>query len=662
MATHTVVKVLLPLPKIGMLDYTLPEHITYKEGKLVKVPFRQTQVVGVIYSLSENCNIPIEKIKPITEEITSEPINVTNLKFINWAANYNLSATGDMARMMLPIPACFTPRGIKNYGKLPPTDPKYSLPTLSVDQEGAVSEILSYQNQHKVILLEGVTGSGKTEVYFNAIAKVLASQEDAQVLILLPEIALTSQVVQRFTDRFGFNPVEWHSDVAPKLKKEWWWQIVHGKAKLIIGARSALFLPYQNLRLIVVDEEHETSYKQEDMVVYHARDMAIARCHLSNIPTLLSSATPSLETINNCLKGKYTKILLHSRFGKAVLPEISIIDMRQSKQQKNEWISHVLRKELLQNFANHKQSMLFLNRRGYAPLTICRSCGHRFGCPSCSSWLVEHRKLHKLVCHYCGYNIHTPDSCSECNTEHSLTACGPGVERIVEELHSIIPNARIALMTRDTADNKQTIDQLLADILNNNIDIIVGTQMVAKGHHFPNLVLVGVIDTDIGLMGGDLRAAEHTYQILHQVSGRAGRVAEKGKVILQSYNPDNLLIKAVQKFDNSSFIKQELYMRKQANMPPFTKLASVIISDKNEDRVREFGRKLVNNMPSGYDNIIDVLGPAPAMISRIGGYYRYRILIRSHGLLQDFIRTWLSIHKKPSSTRLKVDIDPYNFF
>ena len=432
-------------------------------------------------------------------------------------------------------------------------------------------------------------------------------------------------------------------------------------ARLIVGARSALFLPLPKLGLIIVDEEHEHSFKQEEGVLYHGRDMAVVRAHLEHVPIVLVSATPSLETETNCISGKYTRLLLKARHGGATLPPIETVDMRPFRLPAKQFVSPPLIQAIASTIEKNEQVLLFLNRRGYAPLTLCRSCGHRLKCPNCSAWIVEHRALGKLQCHHCGYQSRLPKQCPECKAEDSLHAVGPGVERLHEEIIEHFPNARVELFTSDHIATPKQAEKLLRDIDEGKIDIIIGTQMVAKGHHFPNLTLVGVIDADLGLEGGDLRASEKSFQMMTQVSGRAGRAEKKGKVLLQTYNPDHPVMKALIAGDRENFLKREAEYRRKAAVPPFGRFAAIIFSGRNENQVKQTAIDLRNAAPK--EKSIRILGPAPAPMTQLKGKYRYRLLIQApkNINLQDYLRQWLSLNSPPSAIQMKVDVDPYSF-
>ena len=512
-------------------------------------------------------------------------------------------------------------------------------------------------------LLDGVTGSGKTEVYFEAVAEAL--KQGKQVLVLVPEISLTSQWLKRFEDRFGVTPYIWHSEIGIKDKALTWKATALNKAKVVVGARSALFLPFADLGIIVIDESHDHSFKQESMVTYQGRDMAVLRAHLEKIAIILSTATPDLETLVNVEEGKYDCVKLTKRYAKAVLPEIHIIDLKKDKPVKGEFgvsfLSPTLIAELQHNLERGEQSMLFLNRRGYAPLLICRDCGHRMQCPHCTSWLAEHRTTGELICHHCGYRMYTPKCCPECGSEDGLTACGPGVERIAEEVKYRFPKARTAILSSDITSNYKEISKVIHKTAQKEVDILIGTQILAKGHNFPDLTLVGVVDADLGLMGTDLRASEQTFQLLSQVSGRAGRGEKKGDVYLQTLYPDNLVLEAVIEHNREKFIDLEKKSRKLLKMPPYGKLAAIIVSSPNMKVAETVAYTLGKYAPN--TDLIQTLGPAPAPMALLRGRYRYRLLLKTakHINIQEVIKKWLTFVVPRNNVRIDIDINPYSF-
>ena len=563
---------------------------------------------------------------------------------------------------------------------------------LSEDQD-AVAQMLKdavKAERYHASLLDGVTGAGKTEVYFEAVAAAL--KKGKQVLILLPEIALSNAFLDRFHKRFGCAPALWHSGLSKGQRKTTWRGVAEGHSKVVIGARSALFLPYQDLGLIIVDEEHDPAYKQEDGVIYHARDMAVVRAHQGNFPIILVSATPSLETVHNAWMGRYEHLQLPDRYGGARMPEVTAIDMRDKahKPDAQHFISPTLKQEIIETIRSGSQAMLFLNRRGYAPLTICRSCGHRMDCPRCTAWLVEHKSSGKLQCHHCGYAARMPSQCPECGEKDSFAACGPGVERVYEEAKAYFPDANILMLASDTAENNEQLRKMLKEIKDDKIDIIIGTQIIAKGHHFPNLTLVGVIDADLGLTGGELRAAERCYQLLHQVAGRAGRAEKPGKVYLQTFMPEHRIMQALasspqchsggsrnlvdkqsdpafQRDDTRTkngrdhFLRVEAAEREAAHMPPYSRLVGIIIAGRDEGQVKDIAKALGQCAPQGEG--IQTLGPAPAPFARLRGKYRYRLLVQADKKLniQKTIADWVGRVKCPSTVRIYIDIDPQSF-
>lgn len=539
-------------------------------------------------------------------------------------------------------------------------------PKLSTAQAQAAASLVESVKEGKfsATLLEGVTGSGKTEVYCEAVAAALAKGK--QALVLLPEIALTSQLAKRFKTRFGMAPCEWHSHLTPATRRKHWRQIASGEARVILGARSALFLPYPSLGLIVVDEEHEHAYKQEEGVPYHGRDMAVVRTNLEAIPVVLASATPSLETLVNVKLGKYARVHLPERHGSARMPEVTLIDMRQEKLDAQHWLSAELKEAMARTLESGEQVLLFLNRRGYAPLTLCRNCGFRFCSPDSTAWMVLHQPKHRpayLQCHHSGFTMPLPEKCPECSAsaKESFAACGPGIERLAEEVAEAFPSARLVQMTSDTMSKSGQARQVIDRILAREVDIILGTQLAAKGYHFPHLTLVGVVDGDLGLDGGDLRAAENSFQLLAQVSGRAGREERPGRAMVQTYMPEHPVMHFLAAHDREGFITYEMDSRFSALMPPFGRLAAIILSGKDQGAVQQAVRELSKHIPQGKD--VQVLGPAPAPISQLRGRFRYRFLVHAPKAykIQPFIARWLGEVKLPSAIRCKVDIDPYNF-
>jgi len=540
-------------------------------------------------------------------------------------------------------------------------DPQHDIPNLSKEQKAAAKILVdaTNANQFETLLLDGVTGSGKTEIFFEAVAQSI--KMDKQCLILLPEIALTQPFLKRFEARFGVQSACWHSGMKQSERRRTWRAVTNGHAKVLIGARSALYLPYRNLGLIIVDEAHEASFKQEEGVRYHARDVAVMRAKFEDIPVILSSATPALESRYMAETGRYTSIKVTSRFGGAHMPQINAIDLTQDPPERGQWIAPRLAKAIKETIERGEQSLLFLNRRGYAPLTLCRTCGHRIQCPNCTSWMVEHRLVKRLACHHCGHVMPPPKECSECGEEDNLVACGPGVERINDEVRSLFPEARTFVATSDTLYSLRKASEFVNHVENGKIDIIVGTQLVTKGYHFPNLTLVGIIDADLGLEGGDLRAAERTFQQISQASGRAGRAEKEGQVFIQTRNPTAPVIQALVNGERDDFYAAETLSRKYAKAPPFGRFAAIIISSEDESEAISIARLIAQTAPR-HDGMM-VFGPAPAPLAMLRGRYRQRLLVQAHRQIeiQNIIRSWLEPLQWPRNVRVTIDVDPYSF-
>ena len=726
-----IVGVLLPLPFNKIFDYRIDEDA--QPGEMVRVSFGKEVLVGIIWKTGKEADIDLSKIKPVIEKLSFPPLSPQLMKFITFVAAYNMSFLGLVLKMVLSVKGVFddpkttvlyklsgktlaeaklknsdarwrvidllkhypytraeigrgakvgqpvikslidagvlVPELVKIKRDFPLPDVNFAKVDLTAEQQNA-ADILCAKTEcgFSVTLLDGITGSGKTEVYFEAVAKTLAAGH--QVLIMVPEIALTSQWLTRFAKRFGVKPACWHSGLGNRERIDTWLGIIENRAKVIIGARSALFLPYADLGLIVIDESHDQSFKQEDVVNYQARDMAVVRAKMEQFPVILSTATPDLETIYNVENGKYDVVRLTSRFASAVLPEIKIIDLKKDKPQKFAkdngimsigWLAPSLVEALKNNFEKSEQSILFLNRRGYAPFTICRDCGHRFQCPNCTSWLTEHRRTKSLICHHCGYSVPIPASCPECGSQEGLAACGPGVERIAEEVIMRFPDARIDILSSDITPTLSDISKVITRMENHETDILIGTQILAKGHHFPSLTLVGIVDADLGLMGSDLRAAERTYQLLSQVSGRAGRGSKKGTVYLQTLYPDNAVLKALLSNRREDFIELEQQSRRLLRLPPYGKLAAVIITGQNQSVTERTAVSLGKCAPN--TDTITTLGPAPAPVFMLRGKYRYRLLLKTprNVNIQEILRTWLKQINLPNNVRVQIDIDPYSF-
>ncbi|WP_142849944.1 primosomal protein N' [Telmatospirillum sp. J64-1] len=717
------VAVLLPLPLSAPYDYTVPPGMNLGYGDFVVVPLSGREVVGVVWAPGEG-SIDAKRLKPVRRRLDVPPMPEPLRKLVDWVAAYTLALPGTVLKMAMSVPAALEParpvlgvkpaaepaslglrmtparmkvleaaarsapiaaselakqagvgpavvRGLVEAGALEqvPLDPVAESqpdwhrpgPTLSAAQREAAADMVArvQGRSFSAVVLEGVTGSGKTEVYFEAMAAAL--EQGQQVLVLLPEIALGAQWLERFARRFGAPPLQWHSDLGQAQRRETWRAVAEGRGKVVVGARSALFLPFPDLGLIIVDEEHESSFKQEEGVIYHARDMAVVRGHLGGHPVVLASATPSLETLYNVRAGKYRHLHLPERHGGAGMPDLSIIDMRKHPPPRGQWISPVLAEAVEQTLAAGEQAMLFLNRRGYAPLTLCRTCGHRLQCPNCTAWLVEHRLLGRLQCHHCGHSQPSPKECPSCGDEDSMVPCGPGVERLAEEVAHRFPDTRWAVMASDTITSPAQGAELVRQVTEHEIDLLIGTQIVAKGYHFPMLTLVGVVDGDLGLSGGDLRAAERTYQLLSQVAGRAGRAERPGRVLLQSFEPDHPVMQALARGDHEGFIREETEQRRAAGMPPFGRLAALIVSGADEARVERMARALGRAAPHGPG--LDVLGPAPAPMALLRGRHRRRLLLKTSRdvAIQTVLRRWLAGVEQDPAVRVQVDVDPFSF-
>jgi primosomal protein N' (replication factor Y) len=707
---------------LGPLDYRVPDDMTVEPGSVVVAPLGPRQLLGVAWEpdrLPTN-EVPDSRRRPLASALAVPPLAAPLRRLAEWTADYYLSPLASVLRMVLPssaaldgprqlteyrptgvTPERLTPqrekalaalegrqgtireladhaevsdsvlRGLVNTGALeavavvadrplPVPDPEHAPPQLNPDQnEAAASLVAAIGGGFDPVLLDGVTGSGKTEVYFEAIAECL--RQGRQALVLLPEIALTEPFLKRFEARFGCAPVAWHSDLRSSQRRRAWRAIASGEARVTVGARSALFLPYPKLGLIVVDEAHEPSFKQEEGVQYHARDTAVMRAKFEDIPVILSSATPAIESRHMVEIGRYRELSLPHRFAGARLPDISAIDLTQDPPPRGRWLAPSLVEDLAQNLERGEQSLLFLNRRGFAPLTLCRHCGHRFQCPNCTAWMVEHRLMHRLACHHCGHVMPPPKACPECGEEDSLVACGPGVERIADEVAELFPDARTAIVTSDTIWSPLRAAEFVGAMEAGAIDVVIGTQLVTKGYHFPNLTLVGVVDADLGLSGGDLRAAERSFQQIQQVAGRAGRGDKPGRVFVQTHDPDSPVIAALVKGDVPEFYAAETEARREAAMPPFGRLAAIVISAEDSGEAEAVARRIGHAAPTVEG--MAVFGPAPAPLAMLRGRHRQRLLVHARRSLdvQDVIRDWLADIEWSAKVRVSVDVDPYSF-
>ncbi len=716
------VSVLLPIPTVKPYTYGVPEGMQLAPGDHVQVPLGPRLVAAVVWDAHPD-EVNPNKLKQVEQKFDCPPLSRELMQFVEWIANYTLSPPGMVLRMVLRTPAALEPlpttTGYRFSGRepekltearkrvlelardgftwsksglahaagtsasvvsglieqgvfdpvqiemgplVPMPDVAYYQPELEPEQRqaaDALNEVMK-KGEFSVSLLDGVTGSGKTEVYFEAVARAVESGR--QALILLPEIALTAGFLDRFENRFGTRPGEWHSDIAPKKREQLWRQVATGEVRVVAGARSALFLPFENLGLVVVDEEHDSAYKQEDRVFYNARDMAVVRGRLSNAVVILSSATPSIESRVNAQRGRYHYQRMQARYGEAVMPVIKTIDMRKSPPPRGSFISPVLHQAMGEAVARGEQALLFLNRRGYAPLTLCRVCGHRFQCPNCTTWLVEHRFRRQLQCHHCGHNEKVPESCPSCGTFDHLVACGPGVERLAEEVVTAFPDARTLILSSDLMGGVKRLRLELEAIAKGECDIVIGTQLVAKGHNFPLLSCVGVIDADLGLSNGDPRAAERTFQLLSQVTGRAGRAGGESFGFLQTYQPEHPVIQAIASGDREAFYEREILGRKNAGLPPFGRLASVIVSAATRGEAESHAKVMRKAAPP--EAGISVLGPAEAPIAIVRERHRFRLLVHGElsANLQGWLRKWLTLcPREKGSLRVQIDVDPQSF-
>jgi primosomal protein N' (replication factor Y) len=716
-------RVLLLNAALGPLDYRVPQGMDVRPGSIVLAPLGPRQLTGVVWEEDrlEAETVGDNRLRPLVQAYDLPPLAEPLRRLIEWTADYYLAPLASVLRMALAsastleggrtvteyratgfVPERLTAqraqalerigerqglvrelayiagvsdgviRGLVKAGAIeavevsvddpfPLPDPDHGPPELDLAQ-GAAAHLLVEavrSAEFAPFLLDGVTGSGKTEVYFEAVAEAL--RKGRQTLVLLPEIALTEPLLKRFAARFGHEPVAWHSGLRQSQRRRAWRAIASGDAKVVVGARSSLFLPYPELGLIVVDEAHETSFKQEDGVQYHARDVAVMRAKLEGLPIVLASATPAIESRQMAEIGVYREVKLPERYGVAELPEIEALDLTQDPPPRGRWLAPRLVRELEQTLAKGEQALLFLNRRGYAPLTLCRHCGHRFQCPNCTAWMVEHRLVHRLACHHCGHMMPPPLACPECGEEGSLVPVGPGVERIADEVAELFPDARTAIVTSDTIWSPAKAAEFVGRMEAGEIDIVVGTQLVTKGYHFPNLTLVGVVDADLGLQGGDLRAAERTFQQIAQVAGRAGRGEKPGRVLVQTHEPSAAVIEALVSGDAESFYAAETQARREAAMPPFGRLAGIVVSSEDLAEATEAARTIGRAAPRVAN--LAVFGPAPAPLAMLRGRHRQRLLVHAARAvdMQDVIRDWLGKLSWPRGVRVTVDVDPYSF-
>lgn len=717
-----VASVLIPLPVPEAFDYEVADDMAVERGDQVAVPLGPRLMRGIVSEVRETTGSN-RRLKAVEMVLDDPRLPPGTVDFVEWAARWTLSAPGEMAATALkglraprPRPerrvrrvegreparpttsrtavlealgvrsipgpdlaraAGVSPgvvKGLVEEGVLEiveieavaafdAPDPDHAPASLNADQAASATAIAEAIDQggFAPFLLDGVTGSGKTEAYLEAAARALRADPTAQILILLPEIALTQALIARLTDRFGAAPAEWHSGIAPPRRRQVWEAVVAGRCNIVVGARSALFLPFPNLKLIVVDEEHDGSFKQEEGLVYHGRDLAVARARIEGATVVLASATPSLETLLNAHQGRYRWLKLGARHGAAVMPDIRLLDLRQNPPDPQTWLSQPLREAIGETLLRREQTLLFLNRRGYAPVVLCRACGHRLTAPDTDSWLVEHRYTGRLVCHLTGFSMVRPKVCPSCGASDSLVAVGPGVERVEEEVKALFPEARTAVFSSDTVPDARAARAMIQSMVDGDIDILVATQAAAKGHNFPKLTLVGVVDADLGLRGGDLRAAERTFQLLTQATGRAGRADIPGRALLQTWTPEHPVLRALAAGDRDGFVEAEMAEREAASLPPYGRLAALILSGENAVAVENTADALAQAIPNA--ERLEVYGPADAPLALIRGRRRKRLLVRADRDvdLQGFLRAWLARVKIPGSVRLTIDVDPYSF-
>ncbi|MGV6887959.1 primosomal protein N' [Rhodophyticola sp. SM2404] len=720
-----LVGVLTAEPLDRVLDYKAPEGGCWL-GAFVEVPLGPRKVLGVVWGAGKG-DWDIAKVRQVRRVLDVAPMRAELRSFLEKAGAYTLTPMSAMLRLATRAPGLSDPPSMRKIYRLGATTPDrmtdartrvlavleeygglgFTLKELAemagvtssvvkgLAAQGAVEEVDTPRDTpylpldpdlpskalttdqalaakilreaitsriYGTTLLKGVTGSGKTEVYLEAVAACLKAGR--QALVLLPEIALTSEFLTRVEARFGAKPAEWHSGVTMTERRRCWKMVGIGEAQLVVGARSALFLPFRDLGLIVVDEEHDTSYKQEDGVLYNARDMAVLRASLNSAQVVLASATPSLESWSNAQAGKYARLDLQARFGAAELPAMHAVDMRVEDLPSGSWISPSLQMAVKQRLAAGEQSLLFLNRRGYAPVTLCRACGEQVGCDHCDARMVEHRFQKRLMCHQCGETKPVPQVCPSCKVEGKMAVVGPGVERVAEEAAMLFPDAKQAILSSDLFGSARALKSQIEEIAAGETDIIIGTQLVAKGHNFPRLTLVGVIDADLGLQGSDLRAAERTFQLMRQVAGRAGRAEKTGEALLQTFQPEHPVIRATLAGDDEGFWQAEAEERQATGMPPYGKLAGIIISSPDAAQAFDLGAHLARNDQPLRDVGAIVYGPAPAPIARVRGRHRVRLLVKApKGIaLQAAIARWTGNLKLPNTLRLSVDIDPQSFY
>ena len=710
----------MPLPEA--FDYAVPEGVVVRAGDHVLAPLGPRSVPGVVWRTGADDGA--RALKPLDGLIGGPPLSEATRRFVDWTARYIVDNPGHVLRAVLRSPGALRPSPVETVleasgaapARLTPTrqavleasarlgptsaaelaraagvsgsvvkglleqgaltarehlvDPPFDAPdpyrpgvALSALQADAAAQLrrLIAAGGYQAALLDGVTGSGKTEVYLEAVAELLRREPDAQVLLLLPEIALTQQVMARLEERFGARPAQWHSAVPDKARRRTWREIAHGRARIVAGARSAVFLPFTNLRCLIVDEEHDPTYKQDENLIYHGRDLAVARAKIENALVILASATPSLESLVNAEAGRYGRIALPARAGSAQLPEIAAIDLREHPPESGAWLSQPLVQATTETLARGEQTLLYLNRRGFAPLVLCRACGHKMKSPDTDRWLVEHRYSGRLVCHVTGFSMPKPKVCPACGAKDTLTGVGPGVERVAEEARHRFPDARVEVFSSDTAQSADDVRAIVRRMATGEIDILVGTQIAAKGHNFPRLTLVGVVDADLGLAGGDLRAGERTWQTLVQAAGRAGRADRPGRALLQTHQPEHETIQALIAGDREAFLSAERLTRQVLKLPPYGRLAAMILSAPDEAKLKAAARAIAAAAPAA--DGVSVFGPAEPALGVVRGRWRRRFLVQAEKNVDvsAYMRAWRGRFKPPTAVRVVIDIDPYSF-
>jgi primosomal protein N' (replication factor Y) (superfamily II helicase) len=724
MSSPRYADILIPVAVDRAYSYRIPSDIELGPGDLVDVPLGNRTAVGAVWRLrDEPGGVSHNRLKDVAARHAVAPVPHEIRRLVDWIADYTLAPRGMVLRMAMRDPDDLAPPkpriGVRANGGQPgrmtpsrakvlalmadglarakseaareagvsvgvvdglvdegaldaitlppeavalPLDPAHKVASLNPAQKDAalVLEDAVAAGGFQVFLLDGVTGSGKTEVYFEAVAEAL--RQGRQTLILLPEIALTTQFLDRFAERFGHRPCAWHSGIGSARRGRIWAGVASGDVRVVVGARSALFLPFTSLGLVIVDEEHEQAYKQDDGVHYHARDMAVVRARIHEAPVVLASATPSVESRVNADKGRYRRLILPERFGGREMPKITTVDLKTKGAPRGRWISPALEAAIRATLEAKEQSLLFLNRRGYAPLTLCQTCGERVQCPNCSAWLVDHRFRRRLICHHCGFSMPPPEHCPKCQAVDSFVACGPGVERLAEECATLFPEARLLVLSSDLAGGIERIRQEIEAVAKGEADIIIGTQLVAKGHNFPHLALVGVIDADLGLSNGDPRAGERTFQLLQQVVGRAGRAKDGSRALIQTHQPGHPIIDAIVRGDREAFYEAEIAMREEARLPPFGRLAALVVSAEAQADAFAYARAIMRVAPVGSD--VRLLGPAEAPLALVRGRHRVRLLASSARAfdMSTWLRQWLSSVEAPrGNVRLEIDVDPQSF-